>query len=236
MKRLLLYLCLSPIILFAQDRQDDAPPQIKQLVSITNMTGWTKNDLGKWSSAINSLPKYDHQYYFPVCEQILKIDLAEVNYKGNKMYCVVKFEKSRYVRFNKIREEYPVYYWLFDLSSKDTISGEVESVRSTTFNTIRSGFFSGSTIATWRAVSNDIIVHFENGLGGLDESFCIQSREDKKNGKFQFLMGAYTAEIQSFNFNNCTPPGDNNEMKNGYYEVPASEFLSFVNKIKPLAE
>lgn len=232
MNRILIYLLLCPLLVSAQDRQDDEQPQIKQLATLTTMVGWTKNDLGKWSSAINSLPKYNHDYFFPICEQILKIDLAEVNYKGKKMYCVAKFMKSKYVRFNNIKVEYPVDYWLFDLSRKDTIIGDVESVRATTFNTIESGFFSGPNIATWRDISNDIVVHFENGLG-LDGFFCIQSREDKKNSKFQFLFGSYNAEIQLFHFNNCTVPGDNNEMRNGYYEVPSSVFLAFVNKIKP---
>jgi hypothetical protein len=196
------------------------------------MVGWTKNDLGKWSSGINSLPRYNHNYFFPTCEQILKIDLAEVHYKGKRMFCVAKFMKSKYVRFNKINVEYPVDYWLFDLSRTDTIIGEVESVQATTYSTIESGFFSGHNISTWKDISNDIIVHFENGLG-LVGYFCIQSREDKKNSKFQFLVGSYDNEIKQFNFNDCTVPGENNEMGNGYYEVPASVFVSFMNKIQP---
>ncbi|HWK06233.1 MAG TPA: hypothetical protein VNS58_21480 [Puia sp.] len=128
--------------------------------------------------------------------------------------------------------EYPVDYWLFDLSRTDTVIGKVESVQASTYRTIESGFFSGSNMATWAKISNDIVVHFENGLG-LGGYFCIQSREDKKNSKFQFLVGSYNSEIQQFSFNDCTTPGENNEMENGYYEVPTNIFLSFVNKMKP---
>jgi hypothetical protein len=231
MKKILIYLCFLPLAVFAQDRKDDEPPHIKPLAALTNMVGWTKNDLGKWSSAINSLPKYDHSYHFPVCEQILKIELAEVNYKGNTMFCVAKFEKSRYIKYNKIMVEYPVYYWLFDPAITDSIVGNVASVQATTFNTIQTGFFSGANIATWRNISNDIMVNFENGIG-MEGAFCIQSREDKKNKKYQFLIGSYDAQIKEFNFNFCLPPGDN-EMENGYYEVPTSIFLSFKSKIKP---
>jgi len=231
MKRIVLYICLCPLFIAAQVRKDDEQPHIKQLASLTTMIGWTKNDLGKWSSAINSLPKYGHDSFFPTCEQILRIDLAEVNYKGKKMLCIAKFMKNKYLRFNKLNVEYPVDYWLFDLTQTDTVIGEIGSVQATTYNTIESGFFSGPGMATWRDISNDIIVHFENGLG-LPGYFCIQTREDKKNSKFQFLIGSFNNEIKQFTFSNCSVPGENNEMENGYYEVPAGTFLSFLNKIR----
>jgi hypothetical protein len=138
--------------------------------------------------------------------------------------------KSKFVRLNTIHIEYPVDYWVFDAARIDTLIGEMGSVQALSYPTTESGFFSGSAIGTWNNISNDIFMHFEDGLP-ITGAFCIQSREDKKNGKYQFLVGAYTGENR-FNFNDCTTPGDNNELRNGYYEVPASTFLAFINKIK----
>ncbi|MDR3714769.1 MAG: hypothetical protein P4L51_18290 [Puia sp.] len=225
-------LLLSPLFLSAQERKDDHPPQIKQLASIASMVGWTKNDLGKWSSNTNALPRYIHDYFFSLCEQILKIDLAEIQYKDKKMLCVAKFMQHKYVRFGKIHIEYPVNYWLFDFSGTDTLIGEIPTVQAITYRTFESGFFSGVTVPTWREVSNDIIVHSENGLG-LEGDFCIQIRENKKDNKIQFLIGSYNHTIHQFDFNDCTMPGDNNEMANGYYEVPSAIFLAFLKKIQP---
>lgn len=223
--------CLLPLLLTAQERKDEERPHVRQLATMATMLGWTKNDLGKWSSSVNSLPRYVHDYYFPVCEQIVKIDLTEVTYKGKKMFCVAKFLKSKYVRANRIMVEYPVDYWLFDLSRRDTVIGETATVQAATYNTMECGFFSGTLMATWKDIADDIIVHFENGLG-LPGYFCIQSREDKKNNKWQFLMGSYNSQISEFTFNNCTAPGENNEMENGYYEVPTAAFAEFIGKIK----
>lgn len=231
MKRTLLLICLLPQFIFAQERKNDDPPSIKQLAIITTMVGWTKNDLGKWSSSTNSLPKYMHNYFFPTCEQILRVELTEINYKGSKMLCVAKFMKSKYTRLYKINIEYPVDYWLFDLSQTDTVIGNVKSVQAIIFNTINSGFFSSHRIATWQDISNDIVTHFGDNLG-LGGKFCIQTREDTKNSKFQFLIGNYNSEINDFSFNHCSVPGENNEMENGYYEVPTNIFIAFVKKLQ----
>lgn len=230
MIRLLTVLLLTPSLLFAQERKDDPPPHIKNLASLPALIGWTKNDLGKWSSAPNALPRYVHDYYFPICEHILKIDLAEVQYKDKTMLCLAKFLESKYVKYGKIHIEYPIDYWIFDLSSTDTIIGQIPSVQAVTYHTIASGFFSGIAVATWRDISNDIIVHFESPIG-LEGDLCIQSREDKKNNKIQLLVGSYNRDIHHFDFNYCTMPGDDNELENGYYELPTNTFSAFIKKI-----
>ena len=231
MIRLLTLFLLTPSLLLAQERKDDPPPHIKNLASISSLTGWTKNDLGKWSGSPNALPRYAHDYYFPTCEHILKIDLAEVQYKEKTMLCVAKFLESKYIKYGKLHIEYPVDYWLFDLSGTDTIIGQVMTVQSITYRTIAAGFFSGFAIPTWRDISNDMIVHFENPIG-LEGDFCIQSREDKRTNRTQFLVGSYNHTIQQFDFNYCTMPGDNNELENGYYELPAAIFSAFIKKLQ----
>jgi len=63
MRRILIYLCICPLLQPHRLQKDDERPKVNQLATMTTMVGWTKNDLGKWSSAINSLPKYSHDYF-----------------------------------------------------------------------------------------------------------------------------------------------------------------------------
>src|ERR1700744_617547 len=163
MKSFVCALLLTPFISLSQERVDDKSPVIKVLASITTMTGWTKNDLGKWKNLPNELPDYQSGLLRDShsCEHISIIELASLAYKNKTLRIVAKTRKS-YIRRNiVVHSLYNTDYWVFDGFQRDTTIGNDETVLSQIFKTFYFGTVSRVDNApSWKQLSDDIVIHW----------------------------------------------------------------------------
>jgi len=150
-KFLLLQLVISLVgfsNLYAQQRRDEEIPKIVgSIKSITNLTGWAKNDIGKWYQ-FNS---------FNLGGQILKIDISRIKYENNEYLCLVAFDKSFYIRANVKHIEYGAFVWLLDSSKHQTLKFSDTSVHTILYqNIIITSLFNYQPVS-W----NDILIQLK---------------------------------------------------------------------------
>lgn len=211
-------------------RTDDPLPKISPpIATISTLTGWTKNDIGKWISGQNALPSFNHEVYGyrPYCETLLRIERCSVEYDGHKYQCLAKFEKHIYGDRNE-KIEYPVQYWLYDPARSFPITGKDKSVKGKRFKTYFRGDISRVRPTTWTDISMDIKVNFRKTYREL----VVQWRNNTANSTVQFMIADYDrSSTMLFNFGICDiyNLGKNTELAREYYEVPKEAFVSLVN-------
>jgi hypothetical protein len=220
---------------YSQERKDDELPQLMGTPkTLASFTGWTKNNIGKWSSLPNGIPQYDYtlKQTMPYCERLLKIDLQKIVIEQKSYWCLAKFTKHIYGYRNE-KLEFVTYYWIFELPTMSHTTTDT-SVNSVSFNTF---MYSDIPLITYRTpVWADIIKDLKskvNEKGELQSSidgerrFFIQYRNDKKHNKVQFLIGEYSKNQFFETFDSgllCAGADKNNELSNMYYEITALNF------------
>jgi hypothetical protein len=176
----LLYSILTIVFLpetISQQRKDEEMPMIVSTVkSIANLKGWAKDDIGKWrefNTAFNSL---ESRY------QILKIELAKINYEGTEYLCVAGFTKGFYIKYNVKQIQYNAFFWLIDSTKQQDLPGTDTTVHTRLFQ----NFIVSSIVGNFKAVTwNDILIQMKKCFIGTypnsyDTSFQAR-REERKH-------------------------------------------------------
>lgn len=178
-KFLLLPLLMTMLIssgAYGQQRKDGEMPKIIGPVkSITKLKGWARDDIGKWyefNTAFNSINTRD---------QVLKIDLAKINYQDKDYSCVAGFMKSFYIRANVKHIEYSAFFWLLDTTKKQDLIDSDTSVHTRLFqnfivSSVVGGYFKP---VKW----NDILIQMKKCFIGTfpnDYDTSFQERKEER--------------------------------------------------------
>jgi hypothetical protein len=162
--------------IFSQSRKDEEMPKIiSSIKSINNLNGWSKNDIGKWEEFNASFGTIKNK------NQVLRIDLAEINYEGKLYLCVAGFTKSFYIKSNTKYIEYCAFFWLLDSAKKQ----DLIDVDTTVHTRLYQNFIVSSIVGgyfkpiTWR----DILVQMKKCFIGTypnDYDTSYQERREER--------------------------------------------------------
>lgn len=228
---ILLLFLLFPVLIQGQERQNDQLPIVNLVAEISEMTGWTKNDIGEWHSGRNSLPNIQHEAAVlnGSCEGLLKISLFRVSQDQQNFYCFAKFSRHFYRKWGKLNTEFVCNYWLFKAQRPDTSVSDDGRVISICYKTIGQDIIIKSVPITQTYISEHIMMgkDKDNSVMG---NFCVQSRSNNK-GKTQFLAGSYNSEINTYSLTDCLM-SDNDQLTHAYYEVNESTFHHLFDQIR----
>ncbi len=218
---------ISSSNLFAQQRNDEVLPKIIGSVkTISNLTGWAKDDIGKW---------YQFNTFKLGREQILKIEFAKIRYQDKDFFCIASFGRHAYLRANVTNLEYFANFFLFDSTKKQVLTFSDTSVHTIVFD---STFISDNVIKTRPITWADMIVQIKRCLSNTtctstEEIFFLKYRYDYKLNKSQFYVGGIVdyskysgnanekyndfTDLKFSPFEGCKDKNQNLEC--GYYEV-----------------
>lgn len=220
----------------SQERKDEEIPTISSKIkTLTNLTGWAKNDIGKWIKSFNGIP---------FGEQTTKIEIAKIIYEGEEYTCLAKFYKHYYYRQYKRQEEHGAEFWLFKTDTVEDIKYNDTIVSTRVYkNVVVSNVFGLFEPIKW----NEILVEMKMCFLGtktnmifIEPNFFIKYRNSEKLNITQFYFGSLTHNmsidgfIEYDNFKNnhdCYDKNENKDLNCCYYEISTPIFTNCFKSI-----
>ena len=223
-----LFTCLNTL---AQERQDDPLPVAKVISSMNSFVGWTKSDIGKWHSAVNAMPTFEEDLIdrSPVCENVLKFELARVNFNERNYYCIVKYSRQKIETKYGVSFLYDVKYWL-----TDSIIESVDSLNDAVIDYILVSYYQGniylaSKPVQWASIVKDIKKNYT--IDDSNQKLLLRFRKLQSQNKVQFLFADYDIGLEGnlMLSLNCGWMDDDKTLNARYYEIEGRPFNLFIS-------
>ena len=180
------FLLFASLQCFCQQRKDEEiPKNFGQTKSISNLTGWAKNDIGKWY-------KFN---LFQRGQEILKIETSTVRYEDKDYLCVAVFEKSFFIRYNVKHTQYSAFFWVLDTTQIEDVDYSDTAVHTRVFgNIFVSNVIGNSSPVTWNNLLFELkrcFIGTSTNKSTYKDRFFIKYRYDYKLNKTQFYIGSF---------------------------------------------
>lgn len=216
--KVVLIIFLLPLFSYSQLRtNEEIPMKLETVSTLSAFQCWVKSNSGQWQKK---------ESVFGLGETEYKFELANIKYKNQVYYCLVRYEKAPYYdkKKNKSGIMYGIEYYTY--FPKYTILENVDSsIKKYSFKLLVKGMkFRADVLIGWDEILKLMKIDI-NALGDTENDFLITFKSYTKEKVTQYVFGEFVGNNYSEMF--VCDPQKVLELDCAYYECSTEKFKRF---------